>query len=248
MGELKYTSLGALLADANCVAYYRFNNGALLTDSKGSRTLTNVGTVAGAAGNFEECADFGTANSTKQLYNSSDNYGIDGGAVSISFWIKMRTEIASGGVKIIDLRSPVSSKTLVRCIYDYNAGTRRLDFNRLRMNVANQDIYYTVTLGTSVWHHIVIDYDATNARIYFDGALVSGPTAMSGNGSDGTGYTLGLDISEDRALNAYIDDVAIFNRALTLAEVQALYADIPASTNTLTNYRARKRTGGAVSV
>src|SRR3990167_2629412 len=83
--------------DANLVAYYRFNSGALTTDSKGSNTLTNVNTVGETAScKFGYAADTGESNSNK-LFTIATNLGINGnGDISISFWAKLRTEIGAG--------------------------------------------------------------------------------------------------------------------------------------------------------
>ena len=48
-------------ADANCVALWRFEDGALTTDSKGTNTLTNVNTVIAKTTDFKEgisCGEF----------------------------------------------------------------------------------------------------------------------------------------------------------------------------------------------
>jgi hypothetical protein len=43
-------SASTLFSSANLTAYYKFDNGAITTDSKGSNTLTNNGTVGSVAG------------------------------------------------------------------------------------------------------------------------------------------------------------------------------------------------------
>ena len=47
--------------DSNCVALWRFENGALTADSKGTNTLTDVNTVGSDTVDYKEgsgCADF----------------------------------------------------------------------------------------------------------------------------------------------------------------------------------------------
>jgi glucose/arabinose dehydrogenase/PKD repeat protein len=74
------------------------------------------------------------------------------------------------------------------------------------------------------WHHLVGTHDGTNARLYFDGALVAGPVAVpfSGGASDhplwiGTGSDTG---TNNASWPGSIDEAAVYGRALSVAEIQ----------------------------
>lgn len=224
MAELSTTSL---FADANLKAYYKLESGALTTDSgPNGYTLTNNNTVGEASGKYGICADLGTANTDKSLSIVND-LGITNGAVTMALWIKMRTEISTGTWSLLQ-HEDAGTSINYQIEYDYNGGTRRLNFRRDKQGVAEGVSNYTVTLGTADWHHVVLTYDTTNLRGYVDGALVAGPTALSG---DGTGvaadvFSIGaFRGTVDGFTSAYIDDVGVFNRALTDAEVLTLYTD-----------------------
>jgi hypothetical protein len=192
------------------------------------RTLTNNGTTTYAAAKINNGADFGTTNSTKYLTRTG--YVVSDGACSFSFWVKQRTEIASGVQAFIDL---VSQSTSLTVTYEYNAGTRRIRLSRGRNNLAYAYADYTVTLGTANFYHVVCVYDETNILLYVNGALITS-TAASGNGT--TAWTPGggffsIGVSRDandgtvsQYASAYIDEVGIWSKALTAAEVTALYA------------------------
>lgn len=229
MPEIVKTSL---YEDANLQAYYRMDSGALTTDSSGnSRTLTNNNTVGeSSSGKFGYAADAGTSNSTK-YFNIEDNLDIDGGACSMSIWVKLNTEVASGSYYEFLMQSSANNKVYNRIYYTNSGGTYSLHFIRGRIGVVDVDATVNITaLGTSVWHHIVYTYDTTNIRGYLDGSSIVTPTAASGNGTNasttdrfliGT-YKFG-DGGAFNLNNALWDDVGIFNKALTDAEVVSLY-------------------------
>lgn len=232
VGELWATSRAArelnsssMSGSANLKAYYRMETGALTTDTSVSGyTLTNVNTVAEIAGNFGIAADFGTANTNKRLFRGTDNMGITyGSAQSYSFWVKMRTEIPSGEQWFFSkTTSGAGVYGYFGCSYEYNGGTRRIRFSKGDAN------YYTITLGTSDWHHIVLTSNGSANLGYLDGVQVASWT----NSSTGSTYgseILGLNIGSyyvDTAqyfLSAAIDDFAVLNTALTSDQVKELY-------------------------
>lgn len=213
----------------NLAPYYKLDSGALVADSNSTYTLTNNNTVGeGAAFIGTASADFGTANTNKFL-NVTNDLGTDGGAISISFWVKMRTEITTGSQGFI-IHGGATSHVNDMVGYDYNGGTRRLAWNRQQQNTANNVSYYTATLGTATWHHIVYTYDGANMNGYYDGALVVGPVALSGNGASGTGDGFGLGGTNRGGGNEWygyssvlIDEVGVWTRAITSTEVTSLY-------------------------
>ena len=82
----------------------------------------------------------------------------------------------------------------------------------------------TNTLSILSWHHIACTYDGTNIRGYIDGALVTaatGPSEIATNGDVGT--AIGSDMSGSGSvknrLNGAIDNVRIWHRALSPADV-----------------------------
>lgn len=212
----------------NLVAYWKLDESSgNASDSSGnSKTLTNVNTVSYSSAKINNGADFGSSNTNKRL-SINDDLGIDGGNISISFWVKMNTEISSGFITLIQ-HGGVSSYVNDTVWYDYGGGTRKLSFFRQRQNVNGTKIDYNITLGTDNWYHIVYTYDGTNLRGYINGSLVAGPTSASGNGNAGT-----IDCFNVGALYAYggyekfssakIDEVGVWSRALSSTEVSTLY-------------------------
>lgn len=208
---------------ANLKAYYRFESGALTTDSSGNGyTLTNSNSVTSSTGVFGGGADFGISNSNKSL-TVTNNLGIDGGACTISAWVKLSSEISTDYFAIVSQQS-TTSKVKYAVVYNYNGGTRRIEFWRVKNGVSVDGPTYTITLGTNSWYHIVLTYDATSVRGYINGQFV-GVAASSGNGSAAVSsfLNIGCDDSGIRYFSGLIDDVSIFNTALCADQIKELY-------------------------
>ena len=103
---------------------------------------------------------------------------------------------------------------------------------RPHANVGGQWIYFdcSSTLSTEKWYHVAMVYDGASLRGYVNGKL-DGTRAASGalqatdeslkigayapvNGGSGGGF----------CLLGKIDEVALFNRALTASEIKSIYS------------------------
>jgi hypothetical protein len=76
----------------------------------------------------------------------------------------------------------------------------------------------------NLWHHMVVvrNGDITgNAVLYIDGSIVS--TATFGNSNDSTNNSIGGNDIENSWFKGSLDEVRIYNRALSPEEVQELY-------------------------
>lgn len=91
---------------------------------------------------------------------------------------------------------------------------------------------YTPSIDITQWHHYAGTYDGSEIRLYIDGAPVGTPTLRTGgiNADPGDLY-IGRDDGQSSYFNGMIDDIAIYDIALSDAEVQDLYTQgIPSST------------------
>jgi len=80
-------------------------------------------------------------------------------------------------------------------------------------------------LGANVWYHLTATYDGETLRTYRDGALVSTNTSPSGApDAESNPLVFGRHATRERYFQGSIDDVHIFNRALSATEIQALLA------------------------
>ena len=94
---------------------------------------------------------------------------------------------------------------------------------RLPVSYINNGSYRAVTgpnrLPTNKWTHLVATYDGQNQRLYVNGVEVA-KSAQSGLIQQSTGVLrLGGNSLWGEFFNGYMDDVRIYNRALTATEV-----------------------------
>jgi RHS repeat-associated protein len=74
------------------------------------------------------------------------------------------------------------------------------------------------TVPTGRWTHLAYTWDKTTGRYYIDGTQVGTSTSTPGTG--GVGLTIGARKAGDYPATGTLDEVAVFNRALTASEVQ----------------------------
>lgn len=200
------------------------------TDVVSGNTLINTGTATYSAGKINNGVDFGATNSTKYL--SINNKIVEAAnGISISFWVKMNTEIGSGTQTFVYECEDTDYTTAI-VSYEYNGGTRRLKFERGYIGDVSDYGLYNVNLGTT-WHHIVYVFDADSASIYgyLDGTLVVGPTVASSSGSYDPDFPamfrLGADNGGGGTPSVYasvmIDEVGVWSTPITSTDVTALY-------------------------
>jgi hypothetical protein len=88
----------------------------------------------------------------------------------------------------------------------------------------NDQITADNVITAGAWHHFVATYDGFNEQIYVDGALVNGAGNSAQLNYDTNPAVIGCDDNagfSEHFLGA-LDELRIYNRALSAAEVQAL--------------------------
>jgi prepilin-type N-terminal cleavage/methylation domain-containing protein len=79
-----------------------------------------------------------------------------------------------------------------------------------------------VTVPVNTWHFVAATWSAAGASIYYDGSLAVTTTTVPSITVSGTAY-IGSNGGTQRYMNGDIDDLRVYNRALSAAEVLALY-------------------------
>ncbi len=86
----------------------------------------------------------------------------------------------------------------------------------------NQDV-----LPLDTWSHIVFSYDGSEAKLYRDGSLINSRTTSFVLNNSQTSLFLGKEFAFNNEFSRWfkgtIDEVALYNRALTFEDVQTLY-------------------------
>jgi len=201
------------------VGHWDFNetSGAVANDNSSSNidgTIQGSPTL-GASGQIGTAFTFGT---TGQKVNLGDTYGSTLTATStISVWVKPNGANASNGY-IIHKYNIFSGNFVLR---DFSGVWHASAFN------VGSSPFLTAAITSSAWQHLVFVYEPSGTvSLYKDGVLASSKTV----GQFGTitstpiDVTIGDHATLARAFNGSIDDVRIYNRALSSGDVTQLYA------------------------
>lgn len=215
------------------LAWYPFCGNA--SDESGNG---NNGSVSGATLSTDR---FGNLNSAYS-FNGSSNYidvndtvslRLNNTDYSISFWTNLNAYGTGGGTAFIYKRGPGSQNGW--CI-GADQGTQ----DRLMLLVSgNVDPrgYSTATLGLSDWHNVVVVYTLSTQELkfYIDGILDNTTTGVDnlynpvgGMPTPNSSCTSVMRFGQDTEGNNYwldgqLDDIGIWNRALTPNEVNILF-------------------------
>ena len=228
-------SFAADLAADVPLGWWRFTTGTPLTNS-GSLGPNGAGVISGTvttgiAGPVP--ADFAglEATNTAARFNGS-NARVDvafnsslnpSGAFTVEFWAWPRsTGVSQSQVSSINWNT---GSTAPRGGYIFYQNTA----NQWQFRLSSASAFIATaaggTINTAGWQHVVGVYDGANARLYVNGtqvatAAVSGFVANSSQplrfGATGRSGTINY-------FNGDLDEVAIFNRALSAAEISSRY-------------------------
>ena len=212
-------------ANLGLVGYWSMDegSGSYATDSSGNKntgTLTNgptwVDGKRGKALNFDGVNDYvGVANNgSLQLAT----------ALTVSVWFKTSDTTTDKG--IIRKDTLIGTRYLYGIVLNNIAGTGKVYGQYY--NGTNFQVASTNAVNDGNWHQAIMTISGTTLTFYIDGAS-QGTAVISGTQGVPTGE---LDIGvlppftaggRDGFINSRIDEVRIYNRALSASEVQALY-------------------------
>ena len=84
----------------------------------------------------------------------------------------------------------------------------------------------TLTLNNGAWHQIGFTSDGTTLNLFVDGALVGSSLATAANTGPITAYTLANRIGGGRSLATTMDDLSIWNVALSASDMAYLNTNV----------------------
>ena len=221
------------------VGYWSFDDGTttVANDSSGNRNhgrLTNMDSATDwVPGKRGKALDFDGSNDYVTMGNiTADDFGT--GPMSVSVWFKTSS---------VGYQEPVDNKT---------AGTNLAGFN-LYMNTGSNKMTFRIADGTNQrsisgitavdnnqWHHAVGVRNGDTITIYIDGVQEGTATGVSAyNISNATTFFVGAygTGAGQANWNGLIDDVRVYNRALSATEIQALYESTYRAVNVSQNNR-----------
>jgi len=201
-------------------------SGAVLIDSSGN---SNTGTCN--SGSTWATGQIGTGamsfnSASSQYVSTSTNVGSPPAGFSLSAWFNTSTASGTKIVGIENTQTGTGSSAWDRHIYMGTDG-------KIYFGVWDSSAHLVTsssTLNNGSWHHAVGTNSGTISTLYIDGAS-QGTTAGGAYNSYGTAYwhiggykSSGWTNGVDGYFNGMIDDVRIYNRALSASEVAALYS------------------------
>ncbi len=237
-----------LVSNSGLVGYWPMNEGSggHAGDSSGNGNTGIITSATWTTGKKGGALNF---NGSTNYIVGSQNLGISGDAtLTLSLWVKA-SQWYSNYAAPISIQRYATAQGLSMTLY---GGRPALDFYQKRFKADN-------ALSTAEWHFVVMTKTpgliASTSKIYVDGSLVTGAAYFDVGGDQSPNITdskpeMGrLDVNLGGGTYAYfngiIDDVRVYNRALSAAEIAALYTQNETKVNASQN---SKMTEGLVGL
>ena len=162
---------------------------------------------------------FGTSNGAININNTGSTATIPNliygnGARTVCVWVKLNSFNASGYNFLYSYGAPSTSQSNGGAINSSLAF--HLGYNN------NHSVATTNTVG--VWCFMAFTYDGTTSRIYKNGVLLgSAPYSWNTVNSGSSFFKIGIGVGNELQFNGALDDLQIYNTALTATEVANSY-------------------------
>jgi hypothetical protein len=224
--------------DANCVGAWYMNSGgseidrsgnsATLTESSGDDIPTSTDVPSGYSGNSR---DFESGDADVIEMNDGGSTDVSGANQAFSFacWVKAETV----GTQSWYVLSKYDTGADQRQYALYINSTPAFQFNISYDGDNRGNCVGGTTISAGTWYHVACVYDDTDMRLYVNGSLDSNssdnPLTFSSGIFDGTSkFALGGRYSSGAITGNYdglIDEVIMFDRALSATEIEEIYTD-----------------------
>jgi hypothetical protein len=200
-------------ASSGLVAAYNFDEGAgtAVADSSGNGLAGTISGATWATGHSGGALSF---DGTNDWVTVADNDLLDVTRVTISAWVRPTVNTPWTTVVMKE-----TNGGLAYALYANNASSRPAGY--VQIGGVDRVATGTAVVPTNTWTHLTYTYDGANMRMYVNGTLVR-TVARTGNIVLSTGpLRIGGNAGWGEYFTGLIDDVRVYNRALSLAEVQA---------------------------
>lgn len=194
-------------------SYYKLdeNTGTTAGDATGNgNTGTWNGTLGGVQWTTGKINSGGSFNGSDRYISAADPSV--GAAFSVAMWVKPTGNLGSTGQGLFDTKPSVAGALRI-----YGSGGGALNYDTGGSALAS----YNIGDWTGQWHHLVLVLTSSNVTtLYVDGSNVASATNTQ-NGSSNA-FQIGR-YNSGNYFNGTIDEVGVWNKALTAAEVSFLY-------------------------
>lgn len=207
---------------ADPVAWWKLDesSGSSAADSSGNgNTGTFYGTPAWADGgaSFNGSSYIGVTSSTTTNIT---------GDFTLSVWVKTSQAAASDQYPLIIMKNGGAPQNGYAIYLHYGTADARW-FGEIKVGGTAYNVYGTSDVADGAWHHLAFQREGTTLRAYEDGALANSSTAVSTTISNAVELRFGRSLFGapwDYYLVGGVDDVRIYNSALTAGEIGAIYS------------------------
>ena len=230
-------------AKAGLVAYWPFNDaGTLGTDGVGGTVLTSNGGAAFTA-TGKSGGGLSLNGSNQFLSGTVNNLPIGNSTYTQAAWFKPTVLGARG---IIGWGNYGATRQ-VNALRIFDSGNA---FRHYWWGADLDSPSSATNFLDGNWHHVATTYDGTTRRIYLDGSQVVSDTPGA-NAATAANFRIGS-TNNGEYFSGTLDDVAIYNNALSAAQVQSLASGgSPVAGPSITSFTVNKSTayeGDAVTL
>jgi hypothetical protein len=202
-------------------AGWSFNeaSGTSATDSSGnSNTATLVNGVARATGKYGGGLTFDGGDDYLTVPNSS-SLNISGTGLTLSMWINPQALLPGGDSVVL---GKFWNATMTSPYYQYG----------LELAGGTVPVFYVGTAGGPIsasmgsalllnqWNHLAVVFNGSQVQYYLNGALITTVSLSATITARGNPFQLGADNNTQQFFKGSLDEVRIYNRALTALEIQ----------------------------
>ena len=200
-------------AASGLVAAYAFNEGSGSTTADASGQ-GNTGTISGAtwtaSGRFGGALSFNGTSSWVTVNDAASLHLTSG--VTLEAWVKL-TAVTGWQAAVIKEQPGGLAYSL------YSNTDRNVPSGTIH-TTSDVNLYGNLKVPVNTWTHLATTYDGATLRLYVNGAQVSSQAVAGQMPTSTSPLRMGGDSVWGEYLNGLIDEVRIYNRALSAAEIQ----------------------------
>ena len=204
-------------ANASLVAAYGFDEGtgSSVTDLSGKG---NVGTLAGttwsSTGRFGKSLSF---NGSSSRVTIKDSPSLDvSGAMTLAAWVYPTVAMTGNQVVIVKERPGSNAYHL-----HASGATSGRVLTGIFTTTPNQ-LWSAAPIAANRWTHLAATYDGAMQRLFVNGVQVASRAQRGAIATSGNPLRIGADGVRGEYFRGRIDEVRIYNRALSSTEIQAI--------------------------
>ncbi len=221
--SLQLNALLQLLTSNGLIAYYPFSGNA--SDESGNG---NSGTVTSAVLTTDRKGIANSAyyfNGSNSLITVPHNASLNALPLTVNLWFKTNQNTGGGGYAFVTKYYNTSGNGWTVSFITPSGLFKGQYLNN--NNLGSVFAYSKSPVNDNYWHMVTVIYSLTGENVYIDNKLVASEIWIGTIGASTSTRNMLIGKVDDPGTNTYyngsLDDIRIYNRALTSAEVAVLY-------------------------